>query len=372
MAGIYLHIPFCKSRCIYCDFFSSTALTLREQYVEALKEEIALRNNYLSDREISSIYFGGGTPSLLTTKQISEIIEHIRKHYKLTHACEITIEANPSDVTLSYLRHLRQIGVNRLSIGIQTFNDTLLTFLRRRHDATTAQSAIENAKNAGFDNISIDLIYGIPCQTLQMLDDDLSKAIDANVQHISTYCLTYEEGTLLTRQLKQNKFQAIDEDTLNDMADLIERSLCDKQYVHYEVSNYCLPDYHSRHNLAYWTDKQYLGLGAGAHSYDNKSRQWNICDIEKYINAVQARNLSYQKEVLTDIDKYNETIMLALRTQQGLELKRLDESDRTYLIDKSRHFITQELLQTDGNYLHATAKGLKILDYITCQLMKSE
>ena len=372
MAGIYVHIPFCKSRCRYCDFFSTTLLHLQIPYIEAVKAEAQLRRSYLGEQTISSIYLGGGTPSLLQSKQICSLLEALKENFAVADNAEITMEANPGDLSLEKLRHLRQTGVNRLSIGIQTFSDSALKLLGRRHTAHEATDVVSAAREAGFDNISIDLMYGLPGQTLEQLSNDIWHAIETGVEHISTYNLTYEDNTPLTQMLRQGLITQQPDDTLNRMAELIYEKLTAAGYIRYEVSNYCKPQYHSRHNSAYWYHIPYLGLGAGAHSFNGVSRQWNISDIKIYIDSVRARNLQYEKETLTATDLYNEIVMLRLRTREGICLSELSDTDRDYCLQQAQPFIHTGKLTLCDNHLKASLSGINILDFMTRELMKVE
>ena len=370
MAGVYIHIPFCKSRCRYCDFFSTTMLHLRQAYTEAVKDEILLRRGYLDGQTIESIYFGGGTPSLLETKQIRSLLDTLKENYDIASSAEITMEANPADLDTDKLKALRDIGVNRLSIGIQSFNDRHLALLGRRHNAAEAEEAVANAKNAGFSNVSIDLIYGIPHQTLDDLESDINKALSLDVQHISTYNLTFENSTPLTMMLQKGIISEQSDEQLNQMSQLIYNKLNIAGFTRYEVSNHCKPDLHSHHNTAYWFHVPYIGLGAGAHSFCSWSRQWNISDINAYIEGVRARNLQYKSETLSDTDIYNERVMLRLRTMEGIDLGIFNPKDKLYCLGKAQQFLQTGKMLLEDNRLRATLEGWNILDFMTRELMK--
>ena len=370
MAGIYIHIPFCKSRCRYCDFYSTTFLDLREEYTEALVIEAELRKHYLGTEPVSTIYFGGGTPSLLSASQIELILRKIHSLYKVEDEAEITLEANPGDLTKEYLRELRDTGINRLSIGIQSFDNNNLRLIGRRHTAEEAKEAVRMAQEAGFGNISIDLIYGIPGQTTEQWEEELRQAIQLDVQHISTYCLTYEDGTKMTQMLQNGDIIAVDDDTENRMYAILVNTLKDNGFEQYEVSNFAKVGYYSHHNSAYWDDTPYMGLGAAAHSYDGRTRQWNISDIKEYIRQVQTKDLQPEKEVLTERDKYNECVMLSLRTAKGIDLNRLTEEERDYCLRKAETFINNGQLVSCGNRIVATMSGINILNLITEHLMQ--
>ena len=321
---------------------------------------------------ISTIYFGGGTPSLLSPDQIARILQNLSRlvgTINATQAIEVTLEANPGDLTPDYLRAIREAGVNRLSIGIQSFDDEVLRLIGRRHTAAQAKAAVKAAQAAGFDNISIDLIYGIPSplnSPLSAWQDQIRQALQLGVQHISTYCLSYEEGTRMTRMLEQGEITEVDEDTENAMYDLLVSQLKEAGFQHYEVSNFALPGYRSRHNSSYWNRTPYIGLGAGAHSYDGaRTRSWNPDNLEEYIRAMERGEDAATYEILTDTDLYNERIMLGLRTAEGIALSELHNPAM------AQPFIERGLLQeTADRRLTATISGIHILNRIIEDLME--
>ena len=359
MAGLYVHIPFCKKRCLYCDFFSTTLLERRKAYIEALLKEIQTRKDEASE-PIRTIYLGGGTPSTLDAEDIERVIDAI----DAPEAQEITMELNPGDASPEYLKALRAVGINRLSIGIQSFQDELLTFIGRRHNATQAIQAVQMAQEAGFDNLSIDLMYALPTQTMMQWQADIKTALSLGVQHISSYGLMYEEGTALTKQVESGQLNPVDEDTENAMYDELCDRLRQAGFEHYEVSNFALPGYKSKHNSSYWDGTPYIGVGAGAHSYIGRVRSWNPSNLDTYINGTFER----ENETLTDTDLYNERIMLGLRTSQGIteDLSRLYRDNIETI---SRH-IEKGLLRKmpEGNIV-ATQKGIHILNRIIESLM---
>lgn len=351
MAGIYVHIPFCKKRCLYCDFFSTTLLERRKAYVDALLREIAARKEEAG--AIRTIYLGGGTPSTLDAEDIQRILRAIGTE----QTTEITMELNPGDATETYLKQIRAAGINRLSIGIQSFQDELLTLIGRRHTAAQALTAVSMAQQAGFDNLSIDLMYALPTQTMEQWKADIETALRLNVQHISSYGLMYEEGTALTRQMESGQLQAIDEDTENAMYDYLCERLQETGFVHYEVSNFALPGYEAQHNSNYWNGTPYVGIGAGAHSYIGVERSWNPDDLETYIRGVFQRAI----EILTERDCYNERIMLGLRTAKGV-------AKQDIRADISKYVEAGLLHEKEGRIV-ATKKGIHILNRIIEDLM---
>lgn len=320
MAGIYIHIPFCKSRCIYCDFFSTTSLDRRKDYVDALIREWQQRKAETSD-PIRTVYLGGGTPSLLDICDLQRLLSVL----PVRTADEVTLECNPGDITPEKVSAWRAMGINRLSIGVQSFCDSLLRRIGRRHTAEQARLAVKTAQSAGFDNISIDLIYALPmpadtdtATALQVVQNDVEEALQLNIQHISTYCLTFEDDTPLARMLLRGEVVETDEDTENTMYDWIASRLVQAGFEHYEVSNFALPSRRSQHNSNYWNNTPYIGLGAGAHSYDGQNRSWNPDDLEAYVRGTQSGSLVREMEHLSAVDRYNEMIMLGLRTDVGI------------------------------------------------------
>ena len=369
MAGIYIHIPFCKSRCKYCDFFSTTHLEKRAQYVAALLEEWRMRAHEVKE-PVHTIYIGGGTPSMLDDSSLQLIIEAIRRESSLNSTAiseplqgveamlqEITMEANPGDITLERAQAWRKMGINRLSIGVQSLDDELLQLIGRRHTAEQARKAVAAAQAAGFDNISIDLMYALPSQTMEQWQKDVAEALQMGVQHISTYGLIYEEGTVLMTLLDHGVIEAVDEDTEMQMYDYLVEQLAANNFEHYEVSNFALPNRQSRHNSSYWNNTPYIGLGAGAHSYDGQVRQWNISDLDTYIAQAMAHQLQPEKEVLSEEQRHTERVMLGLRTNSGIGI---DEIDRS----KAQPYIAQGMLIEKDNRIVATTKGYHILNRI--------
>ena len=357
MAGLYIHIPFCKKRCLYCDFFSTTLLERRGEYLSALLKEIAARRDEANE-PIRTIYIGGGTPSTLEASDIKLLMQAIGTD----EAQEITMELNPGDATPAYLQAIRQAGINRLSIGIQSFDDTLLRLIGRRHNAQQAIEAVHLAQQAGFDNISIDLMYALPTQTMAHWREDISRAIQLGVQHISSYGLMYEEGTELTRQMEQGLIEPTDEDTENAMYDALCERLKQSGFEHYEVSNFALPGYEAKHNSSYWNGTPYIGIGAGAHSYTFNVRSWNPDDLDAYIRGIHDGTLTRESETLTDTDRYNECIMLGLRTHHGIPCTLVQKETGT-LIEAGL------VRKTSDDRLVATQEGLHLLNRIIETLM---
>ena len=373
MAGLYIHIPFCSSRCVYCGFYSTTGLTLREQYVDALCQEIKMRslppNPPKNEGSLSTIYLGGGTPSQLTIPQLRQIFDTIYIYNKVENDAEVTIEVNPDDVTPAFATAIQQLPINRISMGAQTFNDERLHFLRRRHSALQVHQAIETLRQSGFQNISIDLMYGFPNQTLEEWQADIDEALQLNVEHISTYCLMYEEGTPLYRLLEQGQVAEIDEELERKMYFSLINCLESAGYEHYEISNFARPGYRSRHNSSYWKGIPYIGIGAAAHSFDIQTRSWNIADIQQYIAAMKQGERRFEAETLDEDTRYNDNVTVALRTCEGLDLSTLTDKQRTYCKNNAQRHMEAGLLKLTGNQLSLTKEGLFVSDMIMSDLM---
>ena len=397
MAGIYIHIPFCRSRCIYCGFYSTTALDLRQRYVDALCREMEIRGTRKEEggkrngEEIETIYLGGGTPSQLTPSQLRQLFIYINKVYPLTSEREITIEVNPDDVTVEFAALLQQLPVNRVSMGIQTFDDQRLRFLHRRHTSRQAIEAVSILRTAGINNLSIDLMYGFPGETLSDWQSDIDSALALNVEHISAYCLMIEEGTPLHRMLKQHNGdcplceqrselqgdcpQCVDEETERQMYYTLIDRLTAAGYEHYEISNFARPGFRSRHNSSYWNGTPYIGLGAAAHSYDIQSRSWNIADINAYIEGIERGERLLEEELLDDDTRYNDAVTVGLRTCEGIDLNTLPKKYRDYCMKNARRYLDDGLLELSvvGNLtsptLHLTRRGLFVSDMVMSDLM---
>ena len=366
MAGIYAHIPFCASRCIYCDFYSSTGLgNLQNDYIDALIRELSLRKSYLCGENVTTIYIGGGTPSLLTSENLKKLCESLYE-YAGHYISEFTIECNPDDVSPTLASTIKDCGINRVSIGVQTFSDQRLAFLRRRHKSEDAVNAVNTLRSVGIHNISIDLMFGFPGETLEEWTRDIERALTLNVEHLSAYSLMYEDGTQLYRMLKEGRIKENDEDVSRQMYELLIDRLTEAGYTHYEISNFAKEGYESKHNSSYWNGTKYIGLGAGAHSYNGDSRQWNICDVKKYIKGC---GIPDGYEQLDSAAKYNDLITTALRTRCGISLSQLSTQERAYIIRNARKSIANGLLLQDGDSLRLTREGLYVSDDVMSDLI---
>ncbi|MBO7627080.1 MAG: radical SAM family heme chaperone HemW [Paludibacteraceae bacterium] len=372
MAGLYIHIPLCTQRCSYCDFFSTTLLNKRVELIDALCKEMKMRADYLpvDANVLETIYIGGGTPSLLSSAEINILIDCALDSFPHvdTGKMEITMEANPNDLTEGYLKELSDTAINRLSIGCQSFNDTTLKVINRRHNAEEAKNAIANARKYGFNNISIDLIYGLPSQTIDSWKDDVATAIALKPNHISAYCLELHEGSLLTKKISKGELTEMDEaDCLICFKHLREATSA-SGYEHYEISNFAQKGFRSRHNSSYWHDIPYIGIGPAAHSYNGVSRQWNVSHLPKYLKAISENRLETEIETLSVTEKYNDYILTALRTSDGIDFQYISNKFETRFSDLAKEVAAKQ--QKDGNVeiigekCHLTEKGIFISDSI--------
>lgn len=385
MAGIYIHIPFCKQRCIYCDFYSTTSQEKENRYIEAVCTELELRKQSLPD-PVHTIYIGGGTPSLLNPTSVKQLKECIDRNYRVMPDLEFTVEANPDDISPEWLEAMSRTGVNRISMGVQTFHDGHLKLLRRRHNSERAIQAVHLCQEHGFRNISIDLIYGLPEQTLEEWKADVAQAIALNVQHLSAYALIYEENTALWRMREQNKVQEADEELSLSMFEYLITELKNNGFEHYEISNFGLPGFHSRHNSSYWNDTPYLGCGASAHSFIGMERMYNTANIDQYIKDImrcREENLPYKEvchcEVLDRYEHYNDRIITSLRTAAGLDLEKLEQDFGTelknYCLKMAAPHLKENTLQiTEENghpqgVLKLSHRGLFLSDGIMSDLL---
>jgi oxygen-independent coproporphyrinogen-3 oxidase len=364
VAGIYLHIPFCKRACHYCNFHFSTSLAYKNDFVSALLKEIGFQQQYLEHEIIETIYFGGGTPSLLTNDELYSILFELNKSFKINADAEITLEANPDDITVEKLREWKTLGINRLSIGVQSFFDEDLKWMNRSHNAAQALDSITNAFAEGFNNITIDFIYGTSTLTDINWKKNIDKAIEMNIPHLSCYALTVEAKTALAKMIAEKKIKDLDQSDQSRQFLLLMNWLKTAGYEHYEISNFAKPGYRSKHNSSYWQGKKYLGLGPSAHSYNGISRQWNVSNNALYIKSLKKNELIFEKEELTRIQKLNEYIMTSLRTIEGCDLNyvtnefgqepadKLIKSGKIYL-EKSLLNINVKIVLTDQGKLFA-------------------
>lgn len=378
MAGLYVHIPFCATRCSYCGFYSTTKLDLQDRYVDSLCREITLRKEYLSSYStdskaantiIRTIYIGGGTPSQLSRYSLEKLFHAIDTYLECSPE-EVTMEVNPDDVTNDLAETISALHINRVSMGAQTFDDNRLKFLNRRHKSFQVERAIDILHEHGVENISIDLMFGFPGQTCDSWKEDVRRAISLDIQHISAYSLMYEEGTRLYRMLKENMIKEIDEEVSLNMYNELINILCGAGYEHYEISNFAKKGYRALHNSSYWHDIPYLGIGAAAHSYNIKSRQWNVSDINKYIESISHDTVPFTFESIDADTHYNDIVTTELRTSEGIDLSRLADKYVQYIVKQAARHVADKTVDINDGHLKLTREGLYISDMIMSDLMK--
>lgn len=382
MSGLYIHIPFCNSKCAYCGFYSIASLKRKEDFLDSLRQEIVQRKGYLHGEKVETVYFGGGTPSILTIDELKSIFTQLHETFEIDPSAEVTLEANPDTLSLDYLEGLRSLGVNRLSIGIQSFFDEDLKYLSRRHNAEHALQSIQWAKEAGFNNIGIDLIYGLPTSNADRWSQNLDKFFELDLPHLSAYALTLEPNSILTKQISQGKAMPVnEEDAVRDYGILCQK-MAQQGYLHYEISNFCKPGMHSRHNSNYWFGIPYAGFGPSAHSYDGASRQWNVSSVEQYDQGTPTgfplSNLGYaertlgDRETLTPEQIYDEYVMLRLRTMWGIDLKyikrEMGERFSAHCERQAQPLIAQGRLSQTREFLYLTDEQMLFADGIAEEL----
>ena len=407
MLGLYIHIPFCASRCIYCGFYSTVPakkkderLSVEEQYVNAICHEMEMRAE--KDYEtfggrttgLTSIYLGGGTPSQLSFESLKKIFQTIDKVYHIglkwdieNNSCtttlpiEVTMECNPDDVTEEFAQNLRSLPINRISMGAQTFSDERLRFLHRRHTADEVETAVKRLRSVNIKNISVDLMFGFPNETLEEWKEDIERLLALDIEHISAYSLMYEEGTPLYRLLQAGKVKEMDDELYRQMYNTLIDRLTEAGYEQYEISNFAKlksqssnlkvqSPYRSQHNSSYWHNVPYIGIGAAAHSYSNGKRSWNVADTKAYIAAIQENRLPCEEEIIDADTHYNDMIMTALRTCEGIDLSTLSAEYRTYLMHLAKPLQQQGLLKEENGWLHLTRNGIYVSDSVMSELMK--
>ena len=379
MAGIYIHIPFCKQACFYCDFHFSTSLKKKDELISCMQKELVLRKGELQNETIETIYFGGGTPSLLSTEEIQFILNTIKENFNVIENPEITLEANPDDLVTAQTQSrtifedYKSIGINRLSIGVQSFFEEDLKLMNRAHNSNEAKNCLSMATRH-FDNITVDLIYGIPNMTNERWKENLQTLFDFGINHISSYALTVEPKTALDSFIKQGKYPELDEKVAREHFEILVEETQNQGFVHYEISNFGKPNYFSKHNTSYWEGKKYLGIGPSAHSFNNAQRSWNVANNAKYIKSLQENKLPNEVEELSVNDQFNEYIMTGLRTIWGVSLSKIknDFGDiyLEYLESQSKKYINQELLYIENKILKTTPKGKFLSDGISSGLFK--
>jgi oxygen-independent coproporphyrinogen III oxidase len=373
MAGIYIHIPFCKKLCSYCDFYRIISPGDYSLYIDALLEEAQIRKNYLSDENVSTIYIGGGTPSVLSLNEIKKILDRVSGLFTVDTNCEVTIELNPDDLDLSYAKGLKKTGINRVSLGVQSWKDEDLVLLKRRHNSACAEKALRDLLSAGFENVTIDLIYGLPGMTLADWSVNLEKTFSFPIKHLSAYHLTIEPETVFGKMKERGSLSEIDEEESANQFNLLIEKANDAGFIHYEISNFGKEGYFSIHNTNYWKQVNYLGLGPSAHSFNNYSRQWNVKNVNSYINAIKNKKSFFEGEELDFKTRFNEYIMTSLRTMWGIDLdfveKTFEKEGYDYVLNMAGKFRNYGLMKQENKNLILTNQGKLISDNIISEFM---
>lgn len=372
MAGIYIHIPFCKQACSYCDFHFSTKLTNKKSVLSAVEKELKLRSNYLGQELVDTIYLGGGTPSLLSEIELQSIFQTVLNNYTVSDHAEITLEANPDDLTKVKLQELKQTPINRLSIGVQSFFEEDLRFMNRAHNAKEAVTSIQNAKEVGFDNLSIDLIFGSQTTSNEMWQRNLSIFFDLGINHLSAYSLTVEEKTALAHNIAKGKVENIDDEKNYTQYLILQNAIKENGFEQYELSNYCIDESYSKHNTSYWQNKKYLGIGPSAHSFNGISRQWNVKNNALYTKAINEGNSYFEKEELSEIDRYHEYLITSLRTKWGVDVSKMDMLFSPSIVEHfntKMFFVDKSLVDLSHDNLTVKSDNLFQSDEVVRQLM---
>jgi len=376
MAGLYIHIPFCRQKCHYCNFFSLASRKNQPQLIASILQEMELQQAYPGGEPLKTIYFGGGTPSLFSPETIENLIQKANDIFGIENNAEITLEANPDDINNGWLAGLRKTSVNRLSIGIQSFFDEDLVYLHRAHNAAEAINAVKSAQEFGFQNLSIDLIYGIPTLDDERWIENINKALALEVSHISAYALTVEPGTALDLFIRKGKYQNVDDEKAARQFTILMERLAQNNFVHYEISNFCTEGNFSKHNTSYWSGKKYLGIGPSAHSFNGISRQWNVSNISEYIKSINLGIIPSEKEILTKIQKFNEYLMTSLRTIWGTDLEKIEtvfgKEFHDYTLNEIQPSIVKKLAFIANNKIRLTSAGKFFADRIASEMFIEE
>tara|TARA_B100001750_G_scaffold243926_1_gene260179 strand:+ start:933 stop:2054 length:1122 start_codon:yes stop_codon:yes gene_type:complete len=371
MSGIYIHIPFCKHACHYCDFHFSTSLKYQKKLINSINKEIEIQKNYLKKTTVKSIYIGGGTPSVIESKEINSMLTNIKTHYQIDDNAEITIECNPDDITKNKLNDYKKNGINRISLGVQSFNDKHLIFSNRTHNSLQAIKSIELILEEKFKNFSIDLIYGFPNMTLEEWKENLEIFLKYKIPHLSAYCLTIEKKTVFNKYKKEGKIKELNQKKLINMFLYLIKKLEKNNYKQYEISNFSLKNHHSVHNSNYWKQKKYLGIGPSAHSYDKNNRQWNISNNIKYINSIEKNIIPFKIEKLSEENKLNEYLLTSIRTSNGVNKNFINKNFNSKLISllkRKLKNIPREFIIENENNIKLTNRGKCFADKITRDL----
>ena len=371
MAGIYIHIPFCKQQCSYCDFhFSTTFEAYRNEMIESICAELKKRSSYLENKTVNTIYFGGGTPSLLTAEELTHILDESRKHYSVNSEVEITLEANPDDITDLRLEQWADAGINRLSIGLQSFKQSDLDWMNRAHTVEEALSCVQKSQKKGFTNLTVDLIYGLPDLTMKEWESHVQRVIDMQVPHISAYCLTVEGKTALNNWVEKGKITVASENEQSDQFLRLLEMMEENGYEQYEISNFSIPRFESKHNSNYWKGEWYVGIGPSAHSFNGTSRNWNLANNRGYMKTIASNENTFETELLSEADQFNEAILTGLRTRYGVPISKLSSAFSTKgdFVANYEGFIAEDWMYKKENTLFLTKEGKLRADYIASEL----
>tara|TARA_Y100000385_G_scaffold91432_1_gene94356 strand:+ start:19227 stop:20357 length:1131 start_codon:yes stop_codon:yes gene_type:complete len=376
LSGIYIHIPFCKKACFYCDFHFTVSFKIKEKIITAICQELTTRKDFFDPKEtINSIYFGGGTPSVLSIKEIDEILGAVYSHYNVEKNAEITFECNPDDLTQDYLRELKFVGINRLSIGVQSFNDEHLKWMNRSHDASQSKKSIEYAAEAGFNNITLDLIYGLPQLSNKEWSANLNEALSLPINHLSAYSLTMEENTPYIKLVNQGKYKKPSDGISSNHYQILVQQTTDLGWEHYEVSSFCKPGNYSKHNSSYWSGDKYIGVGPSAHSYDGNSRHWNVSNNKSYLECISTKKRYFESEELTVSNQVNEYLLTGLRTKWGVDVELLsnkyDYNIMSLFEKEIKYWILLNWMEMKDSNMKLTNKGMLFADHISSILFLS-
>lgn len=373
MAGFYIHIPFCRKLCSYCDFYHIISADNNTPFIDVVLQEMSLRKDYLNDETVNTIYIGGGTPSLLSAKELDIMLNQVYRLYNVDDKCEITIELNPDDISPEYLSGLKGLKINRISLGIQSWRDADLKLLNRRHDSARAEYALREIFKSGFENVTIDLIYGIPGMSLRDWNANLDFTFSFDIKHLSAYHLTFERGTVFWKMLEKGAINEIEEEESTALFNLLIEKSERAGFIHYEISNFGKPGYFSKHNSNYWKQVNYIGIGPSAHSFNGYSRQWNVSDVKGYIKSINSGKTFFEREELDAKARFNEYIMTSLRTMWGIDLdyveKSFEKEGYDYVVNLSGKFKDYGLMRKEENYLILTNQGKMISDNIISEFM---
>jgi len=373
MAGFYIHVPFCRKLCFYCDFYHVISTNDNTAFVDAMLQEISSRKEYLGEETVSTIYLGGGTPSLLSIKELDALLTHVKNQYGVENDCEITIEVNPDDVDADYLSGLKGLNINRVSVGVQSWRDADLKLLNRRHDSAQAEKALKEIFKAGFDNVTVDLIYGIPGMSIQDWSTNLDFTFEFDIKHLSAYHLTFEKNTVFWQMLERGVINEIDEEESSALFNMLIGKSERAGFIQYEISNFGKQGYFSKHNANYWKQVSYIGIGPSAHSFNGYSRQWNVSNIKEYVKAINNGDPCYEREELDTRMRFNEYIMTSLRTMWGIDLdyveKTFEKEGYDYVVNLSGKFKDYGLMKKEGENLILTNQGKMISDNIISEFM---